>query len=268
MAGDVVTHANDVGFGFDDLNPIKHAKKLVRGVGRAFKDPVRSLGTVANIAPGVALAASGGGLGLLAMKGGAEAAANAGAPKVLTTFADPSGALVRATSRGASSGLKKGGAAGLFRGALSGSVKGAKDITSNPLIRATAAGLTFVVPPAGVALSGGLAALDKGANVAGKLVSAMEHGDAAVKAAVAGALERTAELAKLGDLDAKRALLVLSAAKTKLVAMRSHTYFVSPSGQISRGKFAKVASGTAGARVGFYVRADGHVERGAFKAET
>lgn len=257
---------HEIGLGLDDLNPVKHAKKLGRSIKKAVSNPVRTLGTVANVAPGVALAASGGGLGLLALKGGTELAAQAGAPKLLTTAADPSGAIVRAAARGGQAGLTKGGAAGLLKGGLSGAVKGTRDVTSNPLIRATAAGLTFVMPPAGAALSGGLAALDKGATVADKLVGAMEYGSAPVKKAVANVYAKTTALAKTGSADAKRALLVLSAAKTKLEAMRSHTYFVATNGQISRGKFAKVATGTAGARAGFYVRADGHVERGAFKA--
>jgi hypothetical protein len=267
---------NDVGFGFDDLNPVKHIKKAAKSVGKAISNPGKaltsSLGTVANVAPAVALAASGGGLGLLALKGGAEVARGAGAPKVVTTFADPSGPITHGVAKGTTSGLKSGGLLGALRGGLAGGIKGGKEVTSNPLIRATAAGLTFVIPPAGVALSGGLVALDKGLaaadkgmKVADKLVGAYEHGSAPVKKAVAQVYAKTAAAAKAGDAGAKVALLALSAAKTKLEAMRSHTYFISPSGQISRGKYTKTAAGV-GARVGFYVRADGHVERGTFKA--
>jgi hypothetical protein len=253
--------------GFELPNPFKVVKKAaagtVRSVKRFGKDPLRGAGTVANLAPGAALALSGGGLGLLAKKGATELARRGGAPEVLTTFADPSGHITHGVAAGARAGMKKKGLAGLFGGALKGGVKSGHDVSKNPLIRATAAGLTFVMPPAGIALSGGLAGLDKGLAVADKLVGAYEHGDATVKKTVASLYARTAALAKTGDVGAKAALVALAGAKKKLEAMRAYTYFVATNGRITRGKFSKVSSG---GQVGFYVRADGHIERGMFRA--
>jgi hypothetical protein len=260
---------DDYGVGFSIPNPLKAAKKaaggIVRSAKRAVSDPLHAAGTVANLAPGVALAASGGGLGLLLHKGTAEAARRAGAPSVLTAAYDPSGHITHGVAAGARAGVKSGGAGGLFMGALKGGIRSGKEVAKNPLIKATAAGATFVMPPVGAALSGGLMTLDKGLGAADKLVGAYEHGAAPVKAAIAGVFARTAAAAKAGDSDAKRALLVLSAAKKKLEAMRSHTYFVTTSGSITRGKFTKLPSGQKGS-VGFYVRADGHIERGVFRA--
>lgn len=246
--------------GFDPFGAVaKAAGGVLRSVKRTVKDPkkaaLKHAGTVANVAPAVALAASGGGAGLLIKKGALELARKKGAPSVLTSFADPSGHVLH--------GAAKGARAGGLKGALKGTIASTREVTRNPLVKATAAGLAFVVPPAGVALSGGIAALEKGTGVADKLVAAYEHGSAPVKKAVAGIYAKTTALAKAGDADAKRALVVLSAAKKKLEVMRGHTYLVAPNGRITRGKFSKVASGGT---VGFYVRADGHIERGMFRA--
>ena len=268
---------NDVGFKLSIPNPVKAVSRAaagtVRSVRRAVKAPGKTAASLANVLPSVALAASGGGVAALAMKAGSEVARKAGAPKVLTTFADPSGTVLHGAGKGFDAGLKKGAVLDALRGGLAGGIKGGKEVTSNPLIKATAAGLTFVIPPAGLALTGGIAALDKGLaaadkgmKVADRLVGAFEHGNSQVKAAVGAVYAKTAALAKQGDAGAKVALLALSASKKKLEAMRTHTYLISPAGQISRGKYTKTTTAAAGAKVGFYVRADGHIERGAFKA--
>ena len=265
---------NDYGIGFSIPNPVKAIKKALAGtkrsVKRTVKNPGKAIGTAINLAPGVAAALAGGGAGLLLHKGGAELMRRAGAPKVLSVAADPSGHITHGVSAGASAGYKKGGLKGLARGGVKGAVSSGRDVTSNPIIKATAAGLTFVIPPAGIALSGGLMALDKGLNTldtglrtADKLVGAYAHGSPPVKKAVAAVFTRTAKAAKAGDPDAKRALLALSAANKKFAAAKSFTYLVTPAGKITRGKFAK---SSGGGTLGFYVRADGHIERGSFKA--
>jgi len=211
------------------------------------------------------------------------------------------------------------------------------DIAHNPFVKAVAGGLTFVIPPAGLALSAGLIAADKGTEaidnarhhaaaalaslphargashppvpvthplatahaalpaavppkppmttrvvvreepaqpgihavgdtgvaIAERMVSAHMHGDAKVKAAVAGIFKRTAELAKTGDADAKRALVVLAAAKKKLSALQHFTYHVDGKGRVTRGSFKRLPKGQRGLD-GYYVRADGHVEHGTF----
>jgi hypothetical protein len=253
-AGEV--YEDEVGF-----NPFKAVGKAaagtVRSVKRVVKKPGKALGSLAK---GV-------------LSGPAGILRSVGVPPVITTAIDPAGTIMGAAAKGAEAGLKKGGFSGFLKGAGKGALKGGKAVTSNPIIRGTAAGLTFVMPPAGLALSGGLLALDKGIaatqtavkgiETAEKLVSAFEHGTPEVKKVVGNIYARTANLAKAGDVDAKRALVVLASSKAKLDAMKAHTYFVTPAGRITRGKFSKVSSGGS---VGFYVRADGRVERGMFRA--
>jgi len=245
--------------------------------------------------------------GALVFSGGTAALAGevlrAGkAPKVLTTFIDPAGAVRHAAASGAE---RRGNVLEKLRGAGEGTVKGVRDVTGNPLIKATAAGLTFIIPPAGAALTAGMAALNRGAAaadtalqashgnlkpalgqlqhlapnlpvpsgihalgntgvaVAEKLVAAHLHGTPQVKALVGNLFKRTTALAKQGDADAKRALVVLAAAKTKLDTLQHFTYHVDTGGRVTRGAFKLLPAGQRG-QVGYYVRADGHVQRGSF----
>ena len=222
-------------------------------------------------------------------------------PKVLTTFIDPAGAIRHAAASGAE---QRGNVLEKLRGAGEGTVKGVRDVTGNPLIKATAAGLTFIIPPAGAALTAGMAALNRGAaaadaafqashgnlkpalaqvqhlapnlpvppgihNVAGavgvaeKLVAAHMHGTPQVKQLVGNLFKKTAALAKTGDADAKRALLVLITAKQKLNTLQHFTYHVDTKGKVTRGAFKLLPTGQRGS-AGYYVRADGHVQRGNF----
>jgi hypothetical protein len=266
--------------------PGKAMKSVAKLGKKAFRNP---LGTVANLAPAVALGVTGGGLALLASKGAAEAARAAGVPKVATTAMDPSGAITHSVAHGAQSGFDKGGFMGALRGGAGGFAKGAHEVAKNPIIKATAAGLTFVMPPVGIALTGGLAATEQLAKradtalaaadklneqvakradtalaAADKLTSAFHHGSAPVKKAIANIFARTAAAAKAGDTDAKRGLVVLAAAKAKLNALAKQTFYVSPNGKITKGAFHLLPAGQTGL-VGYYVRADGLVQRGAFK---
>lgn len=253
-------------------------KTVTRPVGKAIKkitrSPAKALGSVANIAPAVALGVASGGLGgaafaALGKKGAAEAARHAGVPKVATTAFDPSGAVTHAVAAGAHAGYQQGGIPGALRGAASGFGRGAHEVSSNPLLKATAAGLTFVLPPVGGALTAGMVAteqISKRANeavaAADKLNSAFKHGSAPVKKAVAGVFARTAAAAKAGDADAKRALVVLGASKRALDAKKS--FFVAPNGRITQGVFETPPKNHAGI-LGYFVRADGIVQRGLFR---
>jgi hypothetical protein len=244
-------------------------------------------------------------------------------PKVLTTFIDPAGTIRHGIASGSE---QRGNILEKGRGALTGGVKGVREVTANPLIKATAAGLTFIIPPAGAALTGAMAALNKGAAmadvalaashgnlkpalaqgvkqlapglpvpvgvqsalanlqhlaphlpvlpgihavgnsgvaVAEKLVAAHLHGTPQVKAIVANMWKKTTTLAKAGNPDAKRALVVLAAAKKKLDTLQHYTYHVDAKGRVTRGAFKLLPTGQKG-QAGYYVRADGHVQRGNF----
>ena len=202
------------------------------------------------------------------------------------------------------------------------------DIAHSPFVKAIGAGLTFVIPPAGAAVTAALVAVDKGTQaiddarhkaaaisravqhsaapphpnapppavphpaapvavaskvvvrtepmhpgihavgnggvaIAERLVAAHAYGDAKVRAAVAGVYKRTTAAAKAGDADAKRALVVLAAAKKKLDALRHYTYHVDTKGKVTRGAFKALPAGHKGMR-GYFVRADGHVQSGTF----
>lgn len=256
----------------------RSVKKGVKSVGKSvtspFRNPGRTLGTVANLAPAVALGVASGGLGagaaaMLAHKGGVEVLRHAGAPKIATTALDPSGAITHAVASGAYTGAQQGGIPGALHGTLKGFAQGTHEVASNPLLKATAAGLTFVMPPAGAALTGGMLATEQiskrassALNAADKLNAAFRHGAPPVKKAVAGVFARTAAAAKAGDSDAKRALVVLSASKKALDAKK--TFYVAPNGRITEGVFELLGPNMAG-MLGYYVRADGHVQRGAFR---
>lgn len=279
---------------------LKKAGRAVKSLGHAVTHPAQTMKDFVHH-PVSTLATTGalvfGGTAALA---GEVLRAGKG-PKVLTTFIDPAGAIRHAAASGAE---QRGNVLEKLRGAGEGTVKGVRDVTGNPLIKATAAGLTFIIPPAGAALTAGMAALNRGAaaadaafqashgklgpalaqvqhlapglpvppgihsvtgavGVAEKLVAAHMHGTPQVKALVGNLFKKTATLAKTGDADAKRALVVLATAKKKLDTLRHYTYHVDTRGKVTRGAFKLLPAGHKGS-AGYYVRADGHVQKGQF----
>jgi hypothetical protein len=144
----------------------------------------------------------------------------------------------------------------IARGAKKG-VKTAGKLAKNPLVKAAAGGLAFVVPPVGI----GLVAVTNAkaiAGVANNIVKGSKSKDPKKKAAATAVIKSTAALAAQGDVGAQRAVqaLKLSHASGGNLKPKPPVRAVRPA-PTARGR----VSASASAKPKWHVYADGRVVR-------